>query len=251
MVFLLAVMAIGCAVTRKHGNRRGTAVFVFAFSFLYLASIAPPSDGLLYLLERNSYAGATDDRGPLDVVVVLAGGVTGNRFLGADTLNRQSAIRVVRAVEVFHSTSAEYLVCSGTTESFNEAEIMAATARQLGVPAARIKIDMKSRNTREHAVELSRMFSDRRTRLGLVTSAYHMPRSTHEFRKYFQNVVSYPTDYLSSYRRFTIATLIPSAARLDKLSTALSELVGIAWYRLRETLISEESSDAGTRRATA
>jgi uncharacterized SAM-binding protein YcdF (DUF218 family) len=251
VVLLLVVLAIGGVAAWKRRQRSGSLVFAIAFFFLYLASIAPASDGLFYLLERDSYARVNDERGPLDVVVVLAGGATRNRSLGADTLNRQSAIRLVRAIEVFNSSGAQYLVCAGTTESFNESGIMAAAASHLGVPAARIRTDMKSRNTREHAVELSRMFPDRELRLGLVTSAYHMPRSAHEFRRFFDNVVAFPTDYQYSYTGLTAFSLLPSAARLNTLSMALSEVVGIAWYRVREKLLSDVLFRDGKRLAAA
>ncbi len=235
MVFLLALLALGYLVTRKKGHTRA-AVIVVSFACLYAASIAPSANALCFLLERDSFTAVKSPDRQLDAVVVLAGGVAGNRYLDADTLNRQSAIRLVRAVEVFHSSGAQYLVCSGSTEFFDEAGIMARTVSRLGVPAASVRIDVKSRNTREHAIEVSKMFGDRPIRLGLVTSAYHMPRSLYEFRKYFPDVVSYPTDFLYSYRRFSIFALVPSSAHLNTLSTALSELVGIGWSRVRDTL---------------
>ena len=236
VVVLLAVLAAGYLVARRRGDRRGRAVFLMAFALVYVASTAPLSESLCYLLERHSYASVPDDRRPLDVVVVLAGGVTSNRSLGTAVINRQSTIRLVRAIEVFHSSGARYLVCSGSMPFLNEAGLMAETAGRLGVPAGSIRIDVRSTNTREHPVEVSKMFPDKHVRIGLVTSAYHMPRSTHEFRKYFPGLVAYPTDFMYSYRRFTIFTLVPSAARLDKLSTAVSELVGIAWYRVKDKL---------------
>jgi uncharacterized SAM-binding protein YcdF (DUF218 family) len=170
-------------------------------------------------------------------VVVLAAGVTRNRALNTDVLSRQSTIRLVKAIEVFRRSGARYLVCSGSLPFFNEAGLMAEAAGRLGIPAENIKVDARSTNTREHPVEVSRMFSGRRVRIGLVTSAYHLPRSTREFRKYFSDVTPYPTDFLYAYNGFSIFTLVPSADRLDKLATAVSEIVGIAWYRVREKLI--------------
>ncbi len=235
VVIVLAVLAAAYLVTRRQDLRRDSVVIAFAFGFVYLTSSGPMPEGLAYLIERESLAAASDSGGPLDVVVVLAGGVTGNRVLESDALNRQSTIRLVRAIEVFQSSGAKFLVCSGTTPNFDEAGIMAATAVRLGVPAASIRVDIRSSNTREHAIEMGRMFPGRPLRIGLVTSAYHMSRSMREFRKYFPDVVPYPTDFLYAYRRLTVSMFMPSAPRLEKLSTVLSEFVAIAWYRLRDT----------------
>ncbi len=44
---------------------------------------------------------------------------------------------------------------------------MAQMAESFGVPGHKIRLEAKSRNTYEHAVELSKMFPDKDVRLGL------------------------------------------------------------------------------------
>jgi len=59
---------------------------------------------------------------------------------------------------------------------------MAQSAEKLGVPKEKIRMDSRSRNTWEHAIELNKMFKDKNMTLGLVTSAYHLKRSEKEFK---------------------------------------------------------------------
>ena len=234
VVLLLGVLAVTAVRMRKKDSRALTRGCLTAFLILYGSSLPLLADALCYVLERDTYGTPQVERGSVDVVVVLAGGVAGNTALEAHLLNRQSAIRLVRGVEVFGQTGARYLVCAGATEGFDEAGVMAESARRLGVPPQSVRTDSASRNTREHAEQLSKLFDGRVTKIGLVTSAYHVPRSSREFRKYFANVVVFPTDYLNSFRGFTLFSLVPSAAHLNRAAVAGSELVGIAWYRIRE-----------------
>ena len=72
---------------------------------------------------------------------------------------------------------------------------MAQRALALGVPKEKIRIDAKSNNTWENAVELNKMFANKTIHVGLVTSGYHMKRSEKEFKKYFRNVVPLLASY--------------------------------------------------------
>jgi len=58
---------------------------------------------------------------------------------------------------------------------------MAQMAKNFGVPKDRIRIDARSRNTYEHAVEFNKMFVDKDIKIGLVTSAYHMRGMSQSF----------------------------------------------------------------------
>jgi len=90
-----------------------------------------------------------------------------------------------------------YVPANGLGKISN-AELMAQTAAELGVPRNKIRIEPKSKNTREHAVEFNKLFTNKDFTIGLVTSACHMKRSEREFRKYFNNVLPLPSDYLYS-----------------------------------------------------
>jgi len=114
-----------------------------------------------------------------------------------------------------------------------ESEVMAKMALALGVPKEKIRIDAKSNNTWEHAVELNKMFANKSIRIGIVTSGYHMKRSEKEFKKYFKNVVPFPASYSYSSQEKNMLKYIPQTAMLDATATALRELIGSMWYEIK------------------
>lgn len=172
----------------------------------------------------------------LDIVVVLGGGISEDKYLKETMPSQRTASRLIHAVQVFRKSDANYLVCAGKGEGkLSEAETMGRSVERLGVPADKIKLDPDSRNTREHAIELNKMFRNKNIRIGLVTSAYHMKRSEREFRKYFRNVNPLPSDYLYSTPTAPLVfSFIPNSGSLHKTSIAFHEIIGIIWYRIKD-----------------
>lgn len=235
VVIGLTILAIGLLFLRKK-NQFSKPFLITSFIFFYLASISPVSNGLCYLLEKDYFISNADKAGKLDVIVVLAGGVTGNKYLKEKILSWQTASRLLHAVQMFKKTGADYLVCSGANVRFSEAEIMGIAAEKIGIMKDNIKLDVKSKNTREHAIELFNLFNNQNLRIGLVTSAYHMKRSEAEFRTYFHSVVPLPSDYLFTSPSLSIYTFLPQINNLYKFSIAGKEIIGIGWYKVSELL---------------
>src|SRR3989338_2531857 len=235
VVFGLTILALGLLFLRKE-KRFSKPFLITSFLFFYIVSISPVSNGLSYLLEKDYFISNADNAGKLDVIVVLAGGVSDNKYLKEKTLSWQTASRLLHAVQMFKKTGADYLVCSGANAIFIEAEVMGIAAEKIGVMKDKIKLDVKSKNTREHAVELANLFNNQNLRIGLVTSAYHMKRSEAEFRKYFHNIVPLPSDYLYTSPPLSIFTFLPQITNLYKFSIAIKEIIGIGWYKISELL---------------
>ncbi len=239
VVFLLILIAIGILFSFKRGGKHpGRIILLAAFIFLYVASIFPVSNALCYLLEKEYLLRKKDNVGKLDIVVVLGGGASDNKYIGETLPSYQTASRLLYAVQVFKKSEANFLVCAGKGfETLTEAEVMSIAAERLGVPATKIKLDPKSRNTREHAEELNNIFQDKGVRIGLVTSAYHMKRSERTFRRYFPNVMPLPSDYLyiSPSLSLSMITFLPRSENFFKFSVALHEMIGIVFYKMRES----------------
>jgi len=105
----------------------------------------------------------------------------------------------------------------------------------MGVPKEKIRIDAKSNNTWEHAIELNKMFANKKLNIGIVTSGYHMKRSEKEFKKYFQNIVPLPASYFySSKTQRNIRQYLPRTEVLNVTAAAFNEFVGSIWYALKD-----------------
>lgn len=96
--------------------------------------------------------------------------------------------RVQRGVEVYNDGLAPLVVMTGgrAPRGDIEAEVMKNFAVELGVPEDAIRIETESRNTIENARFTKQLLSgdggaERRPRVILVTSPYHLGRAEHLF----------------------------------------------------------------------
>ena len=73
-----------------------------------------------------------------------------------------------------------------------------------------------------------------KARIGIVTSAAHMPRSTRVFHKLYpkENIIPMPVNYISSLQGYAVKSFIPSAEAFEMSSNAIHEWIGMIWYFL-------------------
>ena len=234
LLFIGLAFFVSFKMTRK---KSVWLLFLLPFFMLYGVSISPVSNKLCYFLEKNYFLNTMDNVSKLDIVVILGGGISENKYLKETMPSQRTASRIIHAVQVFRKSGANYLVCVGKgVGKLSEADIMGRAVERLGVPRDKIKLDSDSRNTREHAIELNKMFRNKNIRIGLVTSAYHMKRSEREFRRYFQNVTPLPSDYLYSTSTAPLVfSFIPNSGSFHKTSMAFHEIIGLIWYRVKNT----------------
>ncbi len=235
IIFILLVAAlIVCSIGSKKKN--GILILGLAIFLLYGLSIAPVPNYLAYSLEKD-YFNMPEIKKPLDIIIVLGGGAQDIHALNHPIASESSSARLLHGVKIFNKYGARYLICAGKgVAEISEGELMAQMAVDLGVPRNRIRVDSKSNNTWEHAVELNKMFADKNINIGIVTSCYHMKRAEKEFKKYFKNVVPLPASYLyssSSKPSKNVLRYIPQTGELSATAVALREFIGSAWYKIK------------------
>jgi uncharacterized SAM-binding protein YcdF (DUF218 family) len=101
-----------------------------------------------------------------------------------------------------------------------------------GVPADRIRIDSLSSNTREHprgALQLG--YASPSSRVGFVTSSWHLRRARREFSRAFASVQWRSAD--EHGLSFSWEGLIPDAGWLGDTSRSVKEIIGIFAYAVR------------------
>lgn len=235
-VLLLASFLIWLISSKKKSD---TLILLFVIVLLYGFSTFPVSNYLSYQLEKK-YIKETPEKNKMnpEVIVVLSGGSYDNKILAKTFLGETTTVRLVHAVQMYKKYNPKFLVCSGTSEGkIPDARLMAKMAEELGVPKDKIRIESKSKNTYEHAMEFNKIFADKDMKIGLVTSASHMKRSEKEFSKYFRNILPLPAGYLYSSAAGTPAVrYIPQSHWLYKNSLVLHELIGHIWYSVKNSL---------------
>lgn len=220
----------------RHGRparqvRRWRALGVGTLLFLWWLS-TPLATGIL---------GATlmmdqpDSVGPFDAIVVLAGGHV--RLRSPSVASADTTVRVIIGVEWWHRFPDSMMIMSGGSPydipdgGTPVPELMREIAVEHGVPIDGIVTENVSTNTREHPREVIRLPGiDRSTRIGLVSSRWHLRRATIEFRRHFEHVTPL---YLSDTRVVTGWRMwLPNADALLTSTRMVHEWIGITWYWL-------------------
>ena len=169
----------------------------------------------------------------LDYIVVLGCDVYANSRLPANgQLGGCALSRLVEGLRLANAYPQAKLIVSGY--GFGKttgADLMAETARSLGIAKHRISTNPTAKDTADEAKLLAPKLVDRQ--VALVTSASHMARASDLFYVQGVDVIKAPVQFFSfnntpNYRKF-----IPRSDELYAVKTHWHEFVGKAWIALR------------------
>lgn len=210
-------------------ERRGPAGVVGALWLLAtLAGNATLGSILVQQLERGN-AAVDPFSATYDAVLVLGGG-TATR--GDYHYTALSGDRVVLGARLWHTGRTPTLITTGSTAAnhprpHNSAEVTAQLWRELGVDAESIIVESGPTNTREEMDALAALIEQHGwTRVGVVSSARHLPRAMRNAQRRGLTVSPLPADYRGSGRSDGIAALIPSGLGPLLVETAAWEWLG-------------------------
>lgn len=226
--------ALGALLIWKTSRRRlGQTLLVVGVALPLIASNRGLSEFLISQLE--------DQYAPLHVaedvryIAVLGGGHADNPNLPWTTqLHESSRARLLEGVRLYRQTPRSVLICCGPSvdRTHSHAEVLAGAARELGVHPMNIETLPDVRDTYDEIQGIRRLVGD--DSVGLVTSAWHMPRAMGLARKAGLNVTAAPTDYLSPLDEIPGLMWVEfSLEGLQQTSRAGRETLGLIWTKLR------------------
>jgi uncharacterized SAM-binding protein YcdF (DUF218 family) len=229
------LLLVAAALLRGRGRLAG-GLAALGVAMLVAFSMHPVSDAIMRATERGARSTFREDV-VYDAVVVLGGMVddAASRASGETELRGQ-VDRLVRGFELARAGRARHVVVSAGLISPQPGDIAegARLAEKLaawGIPEDRIVAETASRNTRENAVEVSRIAAARGWRtLLVVTSAAHLPRAQGCFRAVGLDPDVLPVDFRGGDGRGR--SYLPRAGALAKSTDALRELAGRVVYRV-------------------
>ena len=173
---------------------------------------------------------------PLAYLAVLGGGQVENPELAHITqLVNSSRARLVEGVRLANMfPNAKLLMCGpqGRAHSKPHAAFLAESAQELGVHSSRIRQLSSGRDTQGEIQEIASIVKS--NPVGIVTSAWHMPRAMAMARQAGLNAVACPSDYRTGSPKPHISywfTFSPSA--YESTERALREYIGILWAKIR------------------
>ncbi len=216
-------------------NAKAALVNLFLGCLLWLLSTSPVADTLLRGLE---YQLVIPQNPKGNVIILLGGGAYDNvpDLSGRGSPSEETTARLVTAARLQKRLNIPIIVSGGKVFKEREAEapIVKRFLVDVGVPAAMIITEEKSRDTMENARNTAEIC----TRLGyhqplIVTSAYHMRRAALSFRKAGREVVPFPADFRAiPGRRYGWQDYFPLMGDLKNSSLAMKEYVALIFYIL-------------------
>lgn len=178
---------------------------------------------------------------PRSDVGVLLSGVTRTHKSPHDRVYlSEGADRFTNAVWLYRAGKIRYILVTGGSGELKdvvhtEAAELADLLRLSGVPAERILLEERSRNTHENALYSKQLLAQHPNlqSLVLITSAFHQRRALGCFRKVGLSPVPFPAGYYSLDRSPTLDYwLLPDAGSLSRWNVLLHEWAGYVVYKL-------------------
>lgn len=232
---LLAGAVLVWSLLRRRPLATVLAVGVIALAVALMTPIV--SNALTSSLEQpfGDANGCAHD--PPSTAVVLGGGLDGTPRDDADfsVLNLSSRLRVDRAVAWWREGEGRTLVMQGGANYGGApalAQLMAAYARELGVPSTAIHTETGSGDTWENAIHAAKIAPPLPRRVVLVTSLIHLERARVAYTRNGFEVCPLGTDMRRLPSRIPWA-LVPRTSALEHSEAALHEWAGLAYYRWR------------------
>jgi uncharacterized SAM-binding protein YcdF (DUF218 family) len=241
-VAALLLMALLWSWRTTPARRRRKAARPWVAMLLVYLAFATPLGGnaLLLPLENRARqaAAACQAEGPAPALaIVLAGGVDTGASTAGDYqfLSEASLRRSIVAAQWARAEPARRLLLSGGYGDVAEAVLMARLLEELGIAPQRITIDSRSINTAQSGHNIARQLRERQIeRVGIITSADHMPRAQAELQAHGISTCALPMDY-RYVAPLMPGHLVPQLTALGKSTRALHEYLGMLAARWRHT----------------
>lgn len=234
-IMLLLVLCLVMMVWHKGRGRQRRWIRIIGVMLLVWASnlALPVVPYYMVMVLENRFPAGDDSN--LDLIIIL-GGWQGDGLVQARRGGvgyGSAADRLLHGLDIASRNPRAEVILSGGLKTYanglSEEEISRAALDQLGRSDPRFRIEGASTNTFENAVETLRGISAD-GRIGLVTSAAHMPRSMGVFRAQGLNPIPLPTDFQTTGGHPHWHLLYRNGGDLTR--RALREWVGLIAYRL-------------------
>jgi uncharacterized SAM-binding protein YcdF (DUF218 family) len=236
VIILLGV--VGLVLTQTRFARAGWRLAVASLFLLALVSYLPVGKALSIPLENRFPQWDSTGAAPAGVIV-LGGAVSAHRLATRGEVGINEAAERVIAVPVLAKRypQARIIYSGGDAGLFvrhgREADVVSDLFENLGVPASRLTLEDRSRNTAENAIYSKALAQPKPgERWLLVTSALHMPRAVGAFRRVGFEVEAYPVDYQTNGWRDLLDVFGSASGGLSRLDNVVHEWIGLVAYRL-------------------
>jgi uncharacterized SAM-binding protein YcdF (DUF218 family) len=231
-LFVLATLLLSTR-WRDWGHR----LLIICCTGLAIIALLPVGEWLIYPLE-NRFPAQPTLPAHVDGIIMLGGTINGASSIAWGQIDtNEAADRIHAFAELASRYPQAKLVFTGgsgsiSKQDISEADFIPALAATLGIASDRLLIESTSRNTWENALNSKQKFAvSRDENWVLITSAFHMARSSSAFCAQNWPVIPWPVDHRSE-RGNLFRIELKLAQHFSLLTTATREWVGLLAYRL-------------------
>jgi uncharacterized SAM-binding protein YcdF (DUF218 family) len=205
---------------------------------LIVCSLPIVSDKLVAYLESDYQLSKPSNIEPADSIVVLSGMIKIiNSKDGLDYEFGEASDRIFAGINLFKEKKAPKLILTRGKLPWSvgipEGEYLKEIAITNGISEKNILLTENVENTDQEAKAIKKLLSEDKSRVLLVTSAFHMPRAQKVFEAAGINVVPFPVDFQKGLSKITFMSFIPSASALSGTSFFVREMIGRIYYNLK------------------
>ena len=211
---------------------------LIAATLLWALSTPLLSSQLFRYVEQYAVKSAMDKVPKASVIVVLSGMLTDVKSENGTITEWGDPDRFFDGINLYKAKKASQIIFTrgkmpwGKSDE-TEGDYLKKFAIDLGVPDTSIALTKEVQNTRDEAVGVRELPDEKSLDIILVTSAFHMPRAQFLFEQEGLKVTPYPVDFKISEQQITLMDFLPSAQSLSMSDTAIRELIGRAYYKLK------------------
>jgi len=241
LTIVIALWLAAAAYLARQHFRRAAALAFAASALLWVASTPLVATALVGALERHYPAMSVAETPSADAILVLGGALAAPRPPLRPTMGMgPSATRIWHAAALYRAGKAPVVVVSAGGEpefkgQLVEAQVIANMLGTLGVPDSAIRLEMRSRNTRENAANVRPVLVQLGARrVLLVTSGRHMYRAVKTFTKVWAGaaanpeLIPVPADIaVVNGGNLSLESCLPSVEGLENVTRALKEYAGM------------------------
>jgi len=225
----LGLVALLAELVRRKERALGVSLAAVTVVYTLSGNVLLGTLGMIQLQESVDAADWT--KGPaFDAVLVLGGGTKPNPEPARFALG-PSGDRVMLGARIYRRGRVRKLVCSGRgVPGISDEDLTEATTAlwtEMGIPEADIVRLPEPWNTKMELAELEALIAERGwTRVGLLTSGYHLPRAVALARRRGLDVIPIAADQHSGPDSFTFLSLVPQRQGFGRTTTFLWEHLG-------------------------
>ncbi len=238
LIFPISLFGIICIwfiyhLSRNSVTKKIKIIFISSFVFFFLITMQPFASIFINSLE-NDYECLLDSNKikSAEYIIILGGGYSDYANMPASSqLGVSSLARLVEGIRLKKINPSAQLIFSGGKQ-FNENNTQACLLNKayLSLTNDTVKniLNEQAHNTKSEADEAFKLIG--KSKLILVTTASHMPRSVYLFNKMGCNVIAAPCDF--TVKDLDYFPSFPNGMSIHQTEVSIHEYVAIFGYKL-------------------